>query len=1297
MPGQVKRFAHLHQHTAFSLLDGAARISELVKWVKEVSPDDPAVAMTDHGNMHGAIEFYKTCVSKGVKPIIGFEAYVAPGSRFEKRRGSAKLDGGYYHLTLLAKDFEGYQNLCRLTSRAYLEGFYMKPRVDMELLREHSRGVIALSGCLGAQVPRAILDLGPDEGERLFKEHLDIFGSNFFVEIQDHGLEEQKRLNPVLKDLATRYGVGLVATNDGHYVKREDAHAHDVLLAIQTKEMVSNEDRMRFPCDEFYVKSPAEMAAAIPDSDYPGAIDNTGTIADMVTLELPIGNKRVYQMPEVKLPEGVTLADQLRVDAYRGLMQRYPSLTESVMREYLSVAGEDERTQEALAVLPQGARPETADIGDVLLALAKAGEKSRLTPEELAGDDHDALRLQGGYSYPHVARLRDRLPEAGQRRAEDADAWTVLERCEYELAVIVSMGFADYYLIVADFINWAKDQAISVGPGRGSGAGSIVAYAIGITNIDPLRFGLLFERFLNPERISMPDFDIDFSDVRRGEVIDYVREKYGDERVAHIATFGTMASRAAIKDAARVLDVPYAESDRVSKLVPVVQGRSVKIDEALQGVPELRELYEQGAKSYIDVARTLEGLTRHASVHAAGVVIARDPVMDLAPVFRTGDGPVVVQYDMSSVEELGFVKMDFLGLRTLSFIEAALRIVKDSRGVELDPDAFPQDDPAVFELLSRGDAAGVFQFESPGMVDTLRKLKPTRIQDLIAVNSLYRPGPMENIPAYIRRHHGQEAVDYSDFPNSAGILSPILEETYGIPVYQEQVMQIVQAVAGYTLGQADIMRRAMGKKKADEMELQRSVFRDGAGKNGIDAREADRIFDLLERFASYGFNKSHAAAYVLLSYQTAYLKAHYPVEFAAALLTVERGDSDKVAQYVGDARHMGVDVLPPDINLSRADFTPDGPVVRFGLYGIKNVGEAAVDHVIAERARGGPFKDLFDFCARVDTTLVNKRAVEFLVKAGAMDGLGAATAGRPRSREESLEARAALLANLDVAVRWGAAKREQASSGQFGLFGDAEVAPPQLEPSEDVDELALLRFEKEALGIYLSSHPMASYPGLVEAATCNVSEVDEHFRRAVESGNQGRVKLALSGLVQNVVKRPTRKGSMMARFELADETGSREVVAFGRTYEDVAPLLEEDVPVVAVVEVSDDGDATRLVADRLVRWDKRGEDGLPVPEVAVVTFSLDGVAEHQLLEFRSMLDELSGRTPVRLAVSTHDGRYLYDIDGAAVDAARIEDLHATCPWLRAAVTVDKKALVAPRSGRDRFDRRHRQTPVEVPF
>ncbi|HKI56152.1 MAG TPA: DNA polymerase III subunit alpha, partial [Trueperaceae bacterium] len=713
--GRAPAFAHLHQHTAYSLLDGAARIKDLVEWVRQVTPGDAAVAMTDHGNMHGAVEFYKAAEAQGVKPILGLEAYVTSGSRFEKRRMGGNLDGGYFHLTLLAKNFTGYQNLCRLSSRAYLEGFYMKPRVDHELLAEHSEGVIALSGCLGAQIPRTILDIGEGAGERMLEAYLAIYGDDFFVELQNHGLEEQRRLNPVLKDLAQRHGLGMVATNDGHYVRKDDARAHEALLSIQTKTVLSDPNRFRFPCDEFYVKTPEEMASALPESEYPGALSNSLTVADMCDVQLPIGDKRVYQMPELPLPEGRTLAQQLRIDSYRGLMQRYPEVDEALLRAYLAQALD-------------AAEVRRLDLEGVLVALAEEGERGRRKKGE--GETYDR------YAYPHLDAFRDALAGA---EGGTGSAFAALERAEYELGVIVAMGFPDYFLIVADFINWAKDHAIAVGPGRGSGAGSIVAYALRITNIDPMAFGLLFERFLNPERISMPDFDIDFSDVRRGEVIDYVRSKYGDDKVAHIATFGTMASRAAIKDAARVMEAPFSDADKISKLVPVVYGRSVSIERAREEVPEFRELYDAGAKEYVDVAQTLEGLTRHASVHAAGVIISRNPVQELAPVFRAGDGPVVCQYDMGSVEDLGFIKMDFLGLRTLSFIEAAVKIVREAHGVELDPDAFAQDDAATFEMLARGESAGVFQFESPGMVDTLKKLKPHRIHDLIAVNALYRP------------------------------------------------------------------------------------------------------------------------------------------------------------------------------------------------------------------------------------------------------------------------------------------------------------------------------------------------------------------------------------------------------------------------------------------------------------------------------------------------------------------------------------------------------------------------------
>ncbi|HEX7023022.1 MAG TPA: DNA polymerase III subunit alpha, partial [Trueperaceae bacterium] len=1018
--------------------------------------------------------------------------------------------------------------------------------------------------------------------------------------------------------------------------------------AIQTKTTLSDEKRFRFPCDQFYVKTPDEMAKAIPEHDYPGALERSKDIADMCDVELPVGNKRVYQMPELPIPEGRTLAEQLRIQTYEGLLQRYPAVNEELYRRYLSHA-----------------HPEVPGaLEDVLTQLAKESERCQRKAKETG---------QKYVEYPHLAAL--------QKDAEglDPQALVILQRAEYELGVIISMGFPDYFLIVADFINWAKDQGIAVGPGRGSGAGSIVAYATRITNIDPLEFDLLFERFLNPDRVSMPDFDVDFSDARRGEVIEYVREKYGDDKVAQIATFGTMASKAAIKDAARVLEAPYADADRVSKLIPVVFGRSTPIEKALEEVPEIKQYYDGGAKEFMDVAMTLEGLTRHASVHAAGVIISRKPVQELAPVFRSGDGPIVCQYDMGSVEDLGFIKMDFLGLRTLTFIETAVRIIEASRGIKLNPDEFPPGDEKTFALLSEGNAAGVFQFESPGMVDTLRKLKPRRIQDLIAVSALYRPGPMENIPTYIRRHHHQEEIDYGDFEVSKPYLEPILAETYGIPVYQEQIMQIAQAVAGYTLGEADLLRRAMGKKKVEEMERQRAIFEQGAAANGIPAKEANGIFDLLEKFANYGFNKSHSAAYGALSYQTAYLKAHYPVEFAAALLTVERADSDKVAQYAGDARQMGIEVLPPDINESGSDFTPVGEVVRFGLYGIKNVGDGAVAHIIREREARGRFKDLYDFCKRIDLSMVNKRALEHLIKAGAFDRLGD---------------RSQLLANLEAAMKWGALQREQAAMGQFGLFGAEETRPPELQGAKPLSQLELLRFEKEALGLYISDHPMNSYPGLAAAASCPVNEIERTFRRMAAGGPaQGRIKVALAGMLQNIVKRPTRKGTMMARFEIADESGSREVVAFSRTYEAIAGKLEEDAPAVLVAELSEDGDSLRIVADRLIRWDQK-ED---LPEMAIVEFDLRQVDDNLLRDFRSLVDEYAGTTSLRLRIRSGQGTALYDTQNIRVDTARLAELETTCPWLRATVTLDRDSLLRPSS---EDSRRYRAAPppqTEVPF
>lgn len=1237
-PAAPRKFAHLHQHTDYSLLDGAARIRDLISWVKEVTPEDPAIAITDHGNMHGAVQFYKTATAAGVKPILGFEAYVTAGSRFDRRRPESRLDGGYFHLTLLAKDFEGYQNLCRLNSRAWLEGFYTKPRIDIELLKEHNAGVIALSGCLGGQLPRTLLDASFERGEELLEQYLQIFGTDrYFIELQDHGLEEQRRLNPMLKELAFKHGLGLVATNDGHYVRREDAKPHDALLAIQTKKLISDEVRFRFPCEEFFVKSPAEMALALPDAEYPEALANTMLIADMCNVELPIGSKRVYQMPEIEVAEGRTLAEQLRVQTYAGLMYRYTDLGEDMWRAYLNHADE---------VAGLEAAPADLDLEEVFLRLARHGERGARPAA--------AGAAFGSYDYPHL--------DSFERTWEDAGAAEKLRRGEFELGVIIAMGFPDYFLIVADFINWAKDNGIAVGPGRGSGAGSIVAYALRITNVEPLGFGLLFERFLNPERVSMPDFDIDFSDTRRGEVIDYVRRKYGEERVVHIATFGTMASKAAIRDAARVLDVPYAEADKASKLIPVHFGKSKSISESLSEVAEFRELYESGGRSFIDVAMALEGLTRHASVHAAGVIIGRNPIDDLAPVFRSNDGQAVIQYDMSAAEDLGFIKMDFLGLRTLSFIEAAVKIIHESRGTLLDPDSFPVDDEKTFDLFCRGDAKGVFQFESSGMIDLLRRVGPRRLEDLIALNALYRPGPMENIPTYARRFSGAEEVSYDEYPQAAGILEPILRETYGIPVYQEQVMQIVQAVAGFSLGEADIMRRVMGKKKVDEMAAQREAFLAGTDARGIARPEAGRIFDLLEKFANYGFNKSHSAAYVILAYQTAYLKAHYPVEFAAALLTIERANSDKVAEYVGDARSMGVDVLPPDINESGADFTPVGSVVRFGLYGIRNVGENVIDEIIRERSRGGRYRDIFDFCRRVDG--LNRRAVEYLVKAGAFDSVGDGD-------------RSTLLHNVENAVKWGAAQREQENAGQMSLFGDMELTPPAIEAAAPHSRLELLAMEKDSLGLYISDHPMNSYPGLAEAASSSVAGAEAWFAQQDPSTlYRGRARLALAGILQRVTRRQTRKGTMMARFDIADESGSREVVAFSRAYEEMSDLLADELPVVLIAEASLDEGEFRLVADRIYPW----EDRSSLPQVALFGFDPVGLPREHLLELRSRLDEHAGLVPVRFRFPDEQGVVTYAPEGVRFDPAYLQELEESCPWLSVRITLDRDSLLRERRG-----------------
>ncbi|RIH86825.1 DNA polymerase III subunit alpha [Meiothermus luteus] len=1235
----ARKFAHLHQHTQFSLLDGAARLKDLLSWVKQVSPEEPMLAMTDHGNLFGAVHFYKQATEMGVKPIIGYEAYVAAESRFDRKQGKG-LDGGYFHLTLLAKDMEGYKNLCRLASRAYLEGFYQKPRIDREILREHSAGIIVLSGCLGAEIPQFILQERYEEAQRRLEEYLAIFGPDrYFIEIQDHGLPEQRKVNKVLKEFADRYGLGVVATNDGHYVRKEDAEAHAVILAVQSKSTWDDPNRWRFPCDEFYLKSPEEMRRALEGerelwgSRFEELFDNSLHIGRMCDVEL-VPKKVQYRIPKYPLPEGRTEAIYLRELTLGGLLKRYPDrVTPELYREFLRRLG----------------RPVPHGDGEALaLALAQV-------------EDLEAARA-------HLPELKEGMPW---------DGWAILARAFYELSVIERMGFSGYLLIVSDFINWAKDQGISVGPGRGSAAGSLVAYATRITNIDPLAYNLLFERFLNPARVSMPDIDTDFSDVRRGEVIDYVRRRYGDDKVAQIGTFGTIAAKAAIKDAARVFGLPVKKADELAKLVPVTFGKPMPLDKAIETIPDLRAEMEKDplVKRVLEVAQRLEGLSRQSSVHAAGVVIADVPLQDYIPLMRAGDtGAKVTQYDMGSVEALGFLKMDFLGLRALSQLEECKRIIWESKGIKLDYDKLPMDDAKTFEILGRGETKGVFQLDSAGMTNAVRGLKPRRIQDIIALGALYRPGPMENIPTYIRRHHGREEVSYPQFPHAERFIRPILEETYGIPVYQEQIMQIATAVAGYSLGEADLLRRAMGKKKMEEMVKHRAQFREGAARNGIPAEEADRLFDLLEAFANYGFNKSHAAAYAILTYQTAYVKAHFPVEFFAALLTVERHDSDKVAEYIRAARAAGVEVLPPDINRSSFSFSALEKGVLFGLSAVKNVGETPTELILKERERGGPFRSLPDFLRRLDGSVANKRVVESLIKAGAFDAFG------PRGP---------MLAALDDLLKWAQAERERSQSGMMGLFD--EVQEPSIPKGPLLDALTELRMEKEALGIYVTGHPLLRYEGLREAASCTIEELPRAF--AEQRGARNRVRLLLAGMVEGIQRKPTKSGGMLIRFTLADETGAAEVVGFGRAYERISPRLAEDAAVLVVAEVEPDGEgeALRVVAQEV--YPHHELEGLP--KVLELELELALVDEERLLDLRSRLDECAGPLPVQLKVRGPGGWALVEAREVRASEEAVSALGGL-DWLSVRLVPDREALLRLEGNGASGPKGAEQGPV-VPF
>jgi len=968
-------FVHLHLHTQFSLLDGANQIEPLIRQIKTFG--QPAVAMTDHGNMFGAIEFYRKAKEIGVKPIIGCEAYMALGSRHAKK-DSGLAHNDYYHLILLARNLTGYQNLIKLVSKAYLEGFYYKPRMDKEILKEHHEGLIALSGCLSGEIPYLIGQKDMAGALAVAGEFQELFGKeHFYLEVQANGLDHQRIANAGLIEIHKKLGIPLAGTNDCHYLKKEDARPHELMLCLQTGKTLSDPARMKFDTDQLYVKSTDEIAPAF--AEFPGAVANTCRIADCCDLELALNKTH---LPQYKAPEGYTRESYV---------------------EYLAIEGLKSRLTERPSTIP-------------------------------------------------LAVYEQRLRE--------------------ELMVICSMGFAGYFLIVWDIIRFARNRNIPVGPGRGSAAGSLVAYALRITDLDPLVYTLLFERFLNPERVSLPDIDMDFCMDRRGEVLNYVVEKYGSDHVAQIITFGTLGAKAAIRDVGRVLEMPYADADKVAKLVP--NQLNITLEQALETEPRLRELVETDPKvrELMTIARSLEGLARHASTHAAGVVISEEPLTDHVPLYKGANDEIVTQYSMGDVEKIGLVKFDFLGLKTLTMIRRAETLIHESHPGQppLSVELLPFDDAKTFALLSSGKTTGIFQLESSGMRDLLSGFKPDRFEDIIAIIALYRPGPMDLIPDFIKRKQGKVPIVY-ELPE----LEPILKDTYGVIVYQEQVMAIANTVAGFSLGQADILRRAMGKKKPEEMEKLRVKFLEGARQNKIAEKKAEKLYELIQKFAGYGFNKSHAAAYAVVCYHTGYLKAHYPTEFMAALMTTDMGNQDKIVGYFTECRDLGIKVLGPDVNESQKNFAVVDGAIRFGLAAIKNVGEGAVDSVLAIRADSGRFTSFFDFCRRVDLHKVNKRMLEGLIKAGAFDSLGAK--------------RSQLMAMLDHGIEDGAAAQQERERGQTSIFGEElngdGSAHGHIEPAlpnvPEWDQAQRLKYERELTGFYITAHPLARYEATIHA------------------------------------------------------------------------------------------------------------------------------------------------------------------------------------------------------------------------
>jgi DNA polymerase-3 subunit alpha len=1056
-------FVHLHLHTQFSLLDGANQIDPLVRQIKAFG--QPAVAMTDHGNMFGAIEFYRKAKEAGVKPIIGCEAYMALGSRLAKK-DSGLSHNDYYHLILLARNLTGYQNLIKLVSKAYLEGFYYKPRMDKEILKEHREGLIALSGCLSGEIPYLIGQKDMAGATAVAGEFQEIFGKeHFYLEVQANGLEHQRIANAGLIEIHKKLGIPLAGTNDCHYLKKEDSHPHELMLCLQTGKTIGDPNRMKFDTDQLYVKSTEEITPAF--AEFPGAVNNTCKIADDCGLELALN--KTY-LPQYKVPEGYTRESYV---------------------EHLAIEGLRTRLKERPSKIP---------------------------------------------SAVYEQRLRE------------------------ELMVICSMGFAGYFLIVWDIIRFARSRGIPVGPGRGSAAGSLVAYALRITDLDPLVYTLLFERFLNPERVSLPDIDMDFCMDRRGEVINYVVDKYGSDHVAQIITFGTLGAKAAMRDVGRVLEMPYADADKVAKLVP--NQLNITLQQALETEPRLRELVDTDAKvkELMTVAQSLEGLARHASTHAAGVVISEGPLTDHVPLYKGANDEIVTQYSMGDVEKIGLVKFDFLGLKTLTMIRRAETLIHESHPGEppLAVDQLPFDDPKTFALLSSGKTTGIFQLESSGMRDLLSGFKPDRFEDIIAIIALYRPGPMDLIPDFIKRKQGKIPITY-ETPE----LELILKDTYGVIVYQEQVMAIANKVAGFSLGQADILRRAMGKKKPEEMEKLRVKFLDGAKHNKIQEKKAEKLYELIQKFAGYGFNKSHAAAYAVVCYHTGYLKAHYPTEFMAALMTTDMGNQDKIVGYFTECRDLGIKVLGPDVNKSQKNFAVVDGAIRFGLAAIKNVGEGAVESIVEIRNDSGHFKSFFDFCRRVDLHKVNKRMLEGLIKAGAFDSLGAK--------------RSQLMAVLDQAIEDGAAAQKERDLGQTSIFGEelngagheAAGVEPKLPDIPEWDQTQRLKYERELTGFYITAHPLTRYEDTMQAlATATTAGLAE-----LSDGKE----VKLCGIIASVKTMLTKKGDRMAYLGLEDLQGTVEVIAFPDLFKMAGELIapERLVRITGTIDRGDKGTKIR--------------------------------------------------------------------------------------------------------------------------